>query len=186
MLKLLEAVELGMEELKKATVLPSGSAETVIVTPLAGIADVIVTLRLKGPGAGACVEPVAGVVVTVNVASGVLFFEEQARVKQRITPPSIAKNGFFIMSRYLTGIKIKQKRLLFFKDLDIAAKALVQRDKGFRTLDPLYFLQLVVKYETELINVLTSYFREHAIIPGRIIEPDDLRDLLQFFGHTII
>jgi hypothetical protein len=112
MVKLLEAVELVIEGLKKETVLPSGSAETLIVTPLAGIGDVMVTFRLKGPGAGACVEPTAGVVVTANVGSGVLFLEEQARVKQRITPPSIVKNGFLIIVEVFDGNKDKAKKAM--------------------------------------------------------------------------
>jgi hypothetical protein len=66
------AVEL-FDVVKKLLVVPSGATFTAMVTPLAGIADVMVTFRLKGPRAGACVELTAGLVVTERVASGELL-----------------------------------------------------------------------------------------------------------------
>ena len=75
MVKSFEAVVLFTEVEKKLVVLPSGAAVMAIVTPFAGIVDVMVTFNLKGPaaGAGANALPMAGVVATASVASGVLL-----------------------------------------------------------------------------------------------------------------
>ena len=71
--KSFEAAVEFFEVVKKLLVVPSGAAFTAMVTPLAGIADVILTFRLKGPRAGACVVFTAGLVVTERFASGVLL-----------------------------------------------------------------------------------------------------------------
>ena len=109
MLKLLVDWVLLWSAVKNATELPSGSAEILISTPLAGMVDVIVTVRLKGPGAAATVVPFAGLVVTVKVGSGVLFFDPQARVKQIITPASTGKNRLFIIDEVFDRNKDKEK-----------------------------------------------------------------------------
>ena len=87
--KLLEAAVVLLEVVKKVAELPSGAADIAIVTPAAGIAEVIVTFRLKGPTAGACVLFVAGFVVTARVASGVLL----------LLPPQPAIKGREAMTR---------------------------------------------------------------------------------------
>jgi len=72
--KSLEAVVLFWVTLKKVEVVPSGAADTAILTPLEGMAEVILTFNGKfGPGAGGWVLLMAGVVVTANVASGLLL-----------------------------------------------------------------------------------------------------------------
>src|SRR5882757_3173760 len=74
MVKSLEAVVVLRVFVKKLVALPSGAAVIAIVTPFAGIADVILTFRSKvGPTAGACVLPDAGVVVTARVDSAVFL-----------------------------------------------------------------------------------------------------------------
>ena len=73
MLKSLEAVVVLFDVVKKLLVVPSWAAVTAMVTPLDGIAEVILTFRLKGPRAGGCVVLMAGVVVTASVASGALL-----------------------------------------------------------------------------------------------------------------
>lgn len=90
--KLLEACVVFWEVEKKLAPPPSGAEEMAIVTPLEGMADVIETFRLKlGPTAGAWTVLTAGLVVTANVASGVLLLpEEQLPRKARI---AIAKTG---------------------------------------------------------------------------------------------
>ena len=69
--KSLEACEVVVEVTKKVVALPSGAAETEILTPLEGMAEVILTFNGKfGPGAGADVLPMAGVVVTIAQKAG--------------------------------------------------------------------------------------------------------------------
>jgi hypothetical protein len=68
--KLLLDVEDVVVVVKKLVVLPSGCALTAMVTPPAGIVELIVTVRGKsGPTAAASVVPLAGVVETLNVGS---------------------------------------------------------------------------------------------------------------------
>ena len=97
---------------KKLVRLPSGADETAIDTPLAGMAEVIFTFRGKfGPGAAACVVPAAGVVVTVNFASGVLLLPHPpVTIQMKATIPIAEKNRFMI--KVLSVIKITLKLLL--------------------------------------------------------------------------
>ena len=71
--KSFDAFVLLTEVEKKLLELPSGAAATAIETPLAGIAEVMSTFRLKGPTPGVTVVFTAGLVVTANVASGELL-----------------------------------------------------------------------------------------------------------------
>lgn len=87
----MEAVVVLWDVLKKAVELPSGVALTEIVTPFAGIADVIFTFRGKvGPTAGACVLPDAGLVVTEILASSVFFPPPQPDKKDESAKIDIA------------------------------------------------------------------------------------------------
>ena len=70
MVKSLSFIELLLCSEKKGVEDPSGLAFTSIVTPEPGIAEVIDTLSGKeGPGAGASVVPLAGVVPTASEVS---------------------------------------------------------------------------------------------------------------------
>jgi len=98
MVKSFEAVVLFTEVEKKLLVLPSWAAVMAIVTPFAGIVDVMVTFNLKGPaaGAGACVLPTAGVVVTVSVASGVLLLPPPPQPHKKGRRAMIRMAGIFL------------------------------------------------------------------------------------------
>ena len=94
MVKSLEAVVVLLDVEKKVVEVPSGAAETAIVTPLAGMVDVIVTVTLKGARAGACVLFIAGLVVTASVASGVLLLPP---------PPQPMTKGRLAMTRRISS-----------------------------------------------------------------------------------
>jgi hypothetical protein len=96
---------------KKEAALPSGAALMEMVTPLAGMADVIVIFSGKvGPKAGACVLPFAGVVVTVNVGSALVLLlppqlvknEATVRIRRTNVPAAATRN--FIKNDYWTII----------------------------------------------------------------------------------
>jgi len=87
--KSLEAAVVLTDLVKKLLLVPSGAAVTAMVTPLAGMADLMVTFRLKGPKAGASVVLTAGVVVTERVASGELL----------LPPPHPERKGKKAMAR---------------------------------------------------------------------------------------
>jgi len=144
--KLLEAVVELTDLEKKVLEVPSGAAVTAMVTPLAGIADVIVTFRLKGARAGGCVLLIAGVVVTARVASGaLLLLPPQPERKGKNAMVKRISKRFFPADRCFIKSELMQDKIrLFFKDLNIAAKTFIQGNKGLRTLDPLYFLQLIM------------------------------------------
>jgi hypothetical protein len=79
----------------------SGLAFTSMVTPDAGIAELMVTLNGNpGPGAGGSVVPFAGVVAITNVASvpqlSVVFFLQYGMATKTIITASHGKNTFFI------------------------------------------------------------------------------------------
>ena len=99
--KSLSFVDVFLVSVKNVVADPSGLAFTSIVTPDAGIAELIVTLSGNpGPGAGGSVVPFAGVVVITNVASepqvSVVFFLQYGMdTKTKITA-SHGKNTFFI------------------------------------------------------------------------------------------
>jgi hypothetical protein len=103
--KSLDAVVVLFDVEKKLVELPSGAAVTAIVTPLAGIAEVTLTFRLKGPSAGACVELTAGVVVTARVASGVFL----------LPPPHAERNDKKAKARAITSTFFLADRC-FIKD----------------------------------------------------------------------
>jgi hypothetical protein len=85
---LLEEVELRVSE-KNVVEEASGLAFTSIVTPAAGIPEVIEICKGKsGPGAGTSVELMAGVVVTcraVSVQGPDDFFEQNGIIPNNIT-----------------------------------------------------------------------------------------------------
>lgn len=145
--KLLEAVVVLVDFVKKLLVVPSGAAVTAIVTPLAGIADVMVTFRLKGPRAGTCVVLIAGVVETVRVASGELLLPPPHPERKGKKTMARSANKFILADRCFIKSELYRNNVrLFFKDLNIAAKTFIQGNKGLCTLDPLYFLQLVMQH----------------------------------------
>jgi hypothetical protein len=96
--KSLDACEVVVEVTKKAVALPSGAADTEILTPLEGMAEVILTFNGKfGPGAGADVLPMAGVVVTVSLASGVLLLPPHPQmIKETMATGSRAEKNRFM------------------------------------------------------------------------------------------
>lgn len=87
---------------------PSFLALTCIFTPPEGIVEVICTIRGKsGPGAGASVLPLAGVVCTARVASWVpplLLLFLQAGVKARVAAV-INKIRIFFITLVITDIQ---------------------------------------------------------------------------------
>lgn len=100
--KLLSFVELVFVSVKKVVADPSGLAFTSIVTPEAGMTEVMETISGKvGPGAGNSVDPLAGVVVTARVASlpqlSVFFFLQYGIVIKTNTAANNGKNAFFIV-----------------------------------------------------------------------------------------
>ena len=185
--KSLEAVVELTDLEKKLLEVPSGAAVTAMVTPLAGIADFMVTFKLKGPTAGTCVVLIAGVVVTERVASGALLLPPQLERKgKKAMVKRISKKNFPADRCFIKRELIQNKVQLFFKDLNIAAKTFIQGNKGLRTLDPLYFLQLVMQHIPQLIDVLTGNLGEHTVITRRIVQSHYFGYLLQLTGDTVI
>jgi hypothetical protein len=143
--KLVEAWVVFVVVEKKLVMLPSGAELTAIVTPLAGMAEVIFTFREKvGPGAGAWVVPVPGVVTTVSVASGVLLLPHPPDTRPTKAIVIIAEKNRFIEKCIICN-KDNVKIViivahLFLKDLHIPAETFVQGDKGLGTFDALYLL----------------------------------------------
>ena len=69
---------------------------------------------------------------------------------------------------------------------NVAVEAFVKRDESFSAFYALDFLELIVQYITQLRDVFGNYFKEHAVVAGSIIQPDNFRNFLQVFRHLII
>src|SRR5579863_622243 len=75
---------------------------------------------------------------------------------------------------------------LLLKDLYIAVEVLIQANKGFRAFNSFDLLQFIMQDKTELIDVLADDLGKHAVIAGRVTEPDDLRHLVQFPRDAVV
>jgi hypothetical protein len=106
--KLLPAVEVVFDAVKKLVEEDSRRALISMVTPEGGIVDVILTVNGKsGPGAGGSVVPVAGVVVTASVVSELQpsdFFFLQYGIATRISTADIQLRTVFFIVFVLTLI----------------------------------------------------------------------------------
>lgn len=105
MVKSLSFVELDFVAVKKVVDDASGLALTSIVTPDAGIAEVMDTFKGNvGPGAGSSVVPLAGVVVTARVASveqvSVFFFLQKGIATSTTITATQGNNVFFIVNKF--------------------------------------------------------------------------------------
>jgi hypothetical protein len=68
----------------------------------------------------------------------------------------------------------------------IPVKAFFERDKGLGAFNAFDLLQFIMQYKTELLDVFADDLGKHAVIACGIIQPHDLGDLFEFFGHAVV